>query len=72
MCARRKKIETMADKLLRIRAMQTAGLTPTEIADKLDLSIGFVEDRLADWGYRANVKSSALPRPHGWQPKKRS
>ncbi|MBQ7757035.1 MAG: helix-turn-helix domain-containing protein [Oscillospiraceae bacterium] len=52
------------DKVLSLRAMQTAGATISEIATKLRLNPEDVESKIIELGYTPNEK--VTPEPHGW------
>lgn len=52
------------EKLLQLRAMQTAGATISEIAKELRLSPEDVESKLIELGHTPNEK--VTPKPHGW------
>lgn len=52
------------EKVLNLRAMQTAGATVGEIAKKLRLNPEDVEAKLIELGYTPNVK--VTPEPHSW------
>lgn len=52
------------EKVLSLRAMQTAGATISEIATKLRLNPEDVESKISELGYTPNEKIT--PEPHGW------
>lgn len=61
----KKRKDSYKEKMLRLRALQTGGKTPEEIAAALDLSVDTVQRELCSRGYRGNSKRDK-PVPHCW------